>query len=261
MERKSSFKYGTLRGRRGFEASRSLTTGQHMPLSLSMTYQISRPLTVVQTGWGRSRSMLHLRCYEYWWGTRSTATTTRSPSRSARSLLTGTECIFSKLRQKAATTLTGFSLRLHTSCCNRQRRRTCRASRTVCRTYRTQLGKTPHKWSRTAVQKSSELWRSKLSSGVLGGSNLNCSLSEFPECPRIRRRSATCRRKCTFGKSFRLTNHQYVWIQVIQAHFSPEDIFTDWKSPSQFWFHHQYMLHVLYVVGHCAFTPPFELHR
>ena len=31
----------------------------------------------------------------------------------------GTECIFSKLRQKAATTLIGFSLRLHTSCCNR----------------------------------------------------------------------------------------------------------------------------------------------
>ena len=31
----------------------------------------------------------------------------------------GTECIFSKLRPKAVTTLIGSSLRLHTNCCNR----------------------------------------------------------------------------------------------------------------------------------------------
>jgi hypothetical protein len=111
----------------------------------------------------------------------------------------------------------------------------------VCRTYRTRLGKTPHKWSRTAVQKSSEVWRPKLSPVILRDS-LNCQeLFDFleplriPECPRIRRRSATSRRKCRFGKSFLLTNHQYVWIQVTQAHFSPEskafeDIFTDWKK-------------------------------
>ena len=80
--------------------------------------------------------------------------------------------------------------------CCRQRRRTYQASRTACRTYLTQLGKTPRKWSRTAVQKSSELWSSKISPWILGDS------FQTSECPRIRRRWATCRWECTFWKYF-----------------------------------------------------------
>ena len=144
-------------------------------------------------------------------------------------------CIFCKLRPKAATMLTDSSLRLRTSCCNRflyldntglstsgidavakkylveiwsgnvcrQRPRTCRASRTVCRTYRTQSGKTPPKWNRTAAQKSSELSHSKLPESLWSLKIFLISPS-FPDFRMPKSSSALIshmQRKCTFWKS------------------------------------------------------------
>ena len=110
----------------------------------------------------------------------------------------------------------------------RQRQRTCRASLTAFRTYLTQLGKTPHKWNRTAVQKSFETPAfqdfSFSSSRLPKLPRILWSLGAFQtcECPRKRWRSATCRRKWTLGIYFPMTNHQHVWIEMTQAHLSPE---------------------------------------
>ena len=154
-------------------------------------------------------------------------------------------CIFCKLRPKAATTLTDSSLRLRTSCCNRflyldntglstsgidavakkylvkiwsgnvyrQRPRTCRASRTVCRTYRTRSGKTPPKWNRTAAQKSSELSDSKLPESLWSLKIFLISPS-FPDFRMPKSSSALIshmQRKCTFWKNLfqRQTTHTY----------------------------------------------------
>ena len=85
----------------------------------------------------------------------------------------------------------------------RQRPRTCRASRTVCRTYRTRSGKTPPKWNRTAAQKSSELSHSKLPESLWSLKIFLISPS-FPDFRMPKSSSALIshmQRKCTFWKS------------------------------------------------------------
>ena len=103
---------------------------------------------------------------------------------------------------------------------------------------------------------------------VSGASRYSWFLRAFQtsECPKVRRRSsATCRENAHFGKALPKTNHPYVWIQMTQAHFSPEslafkDIFTDWRK-SRFWFHQWYA--PCAVVGWAStilvFTPQSEL--
>ena len=197
-------------------------------------------------------------------------------------------CIFCKLRPKAATTLTDSSLRLRTSCCNRflylqAKEIFGRHLKWKCLQAKTKdLPSESHSVQNISdpIGQNTSQVKQNCCSKVFWALTFQASrkflepqdildFSELSRLPNAQKfvgaHQPHAEKMHILEKSLPKTNHPYVWIQMTQAHFSPEslafkDIFTDWRK-SRFWFHQWYA--PCAVVGWAStilvFTPQSEL--